>query len=76
MDDDEARIRADDASFEITELTMTAGSDVAFAHTLLRCGTRADFEEQPDRRLRLTVGLRKQGDRWIVTHEHHSVALD
>ena len=63
------------ASFEITELTVTAGSDVAFAHALLRCGTADEFAKEPDRRLRLTVGLRKRDDRWIVTHEHHSFAI-
>ena len=63
------------AVFEITELAVTAGSDVAFAHALLRCGTADEFAKEPDRRLRLTVGLRKQGDRWIVTHEHHSFAI-
>ncbi len=63
------------ASFEITDLAVTAGSDVAFAHALLRCGTPDEFAEQPDRRLRLTIGLRKEGDRWIVTHEHHSFPL-
>ena len=63
------------ASFEITELTVTAGSDVAFAHALLRCGTADEFAKEPDRRLRLTVGLRKQDDRWMVTHEHHSFAI-
>ena len=64
------------ASFEITDLTVTAGSDVAFAHALLRCGTPDEFAKEPDRRLRLTVGLRKQGGRWIVTHEHHSFPID
>ena len=63
------------ASFEITELTVTAGSDVAFAHALLRCGTADEFAKEPERRLRLTVGLRKQDDRWTVTHEHHSFAI-
>ena len=63
------------ASFEITELAVTAGRDVAFAHALLRCGTADEFAEEPDRRLRLTVGLRKQGERWTVTHEHHSFAI-
>ena len=63
------------ASFEITELTVTAGMDVAFAYALLRCGTADEFAKEPERRLRLTVGLRKQGDRWIVTHEHHSFAI-
>lgn len=60
------------ALFEIVELDVTAGSDVAFAHALLRCGMRESFEVDPTRRLRLTVGLRKVDGRWQVTHEHHS----
>ncbi len=60
------------AVFELLSLDVTAGRDVAFAHALLRCGTREELEKDPDNRLRLTVGLRKQGGRWIVAHEHHS----
>jgi ketosteroid isomerase-like protein len=63
---------ASGAVFEIESLDVTAGTDVAFAYALLRCGTPADFARQPGRRLRLTIGLRKSGDRWIVAHEHHS----
>ncbi|ROO60279.1 uncharacterized protein (TIGR02246 family) [Micromonospora sp. Llam0] len=61
--------------FEIESLKVTAGDDVAFAHALLRCGTEASFAEHPDVRLRLTLGLRRQNGRWIVTHEHHSFPL-
>jgi uncharacterized protein (TIGR02246 family) len=64
--------QAQGASFEIVSLDVTAGSDVAFAHALLRCGSKEDLAADPDNRLRLTIGLRKDGDRWIVTHEHHS----
>jgi len=60
------------AVFEIESLDVTAGSDVAFAYGLLRCGTPADFARQPEQRLRLTIGLRKTNDRWTVVHEHHS----
>ena len=60
------------ASFEIVSLDVTAGDDVAFAHALLRCGTPEELKQDPTRRLRLTIGLRKQGGRWAVTHEHHS----
>jgi uncharacterized protein (TIGR02246 family) len=60
------------AVFEIVELDVTAGDDVAFAYALLRCGSRADLEQDPDNRLRLSIGLRNEGGRWIVTHEHHS----
>jgi uncharacterized protein (TIGR02246 family) len=64
------------ATFEIVSLSVTAGSNVAFAHALLRCGTRQEFQVKPDKRLRLTLGLRKDDGRWIVAHEHHSFADD
>lgn len=60
------------ALFEIVELDVTAGDDVAFAHALLRCGMPAELEANPENRLRLTIGLRKRDGRWVVTHEHHS----
>ena len=63
------------AVFDIESLDVTAGTDVAFAHALLRCGTDAEFAEEPERRLRLTVGLRKDDGQWVVAHEHHSFPL-
>ena len=62
------------ASFDIVSLDVTAGRDVAFAHALLRCGTPEELGDDPDHRLRLTIGLRKVGGRWVVAHEHHSFA--
>lgn len=64
--------QAQGASFEIESLEITAGEDVAYAYALLRCGTPAEFAANPDNRLRLTLGLRREGDRWLVAHEHHS----
>jgi uncharacterized protein (TIGR02246 family) len=60
------------ASFEIVSLEVTAGEDVAYAHALLRCGTRQELAEMPENRLRLTIGLRREQGRWVVAHEHHS----
>jgi uncharacterized protein (TIGR02246 family) len=64
------------ASFEIVSLEVTAGDDIAYAQALLRCGTTEELRETPGRRLRLTLGLRKEQGRWIVAHEHHSFPLD
>ena len=66
--------QASGAVFDIESLDVTAGADVAYAYALLRCGTPADFERDPDHRLRLTVGLRKLDGHGVVTHEHHSFA--
>src|SRR5258705_650431 len=63
----------DDPAFDIQEMNITAGNDVAFVTALMRCaGTLADGEES-ELHFRLTVGLRKIGDQWIVMHEHHSL---
>ena len=66
--------QASGACFEIVELDVTAGEDVAFAWALLRCGTPEHFADHPEARLRLTIGLRREHGRWIVSHEHHSFA--
>jgi uncharacterized protein (TIGR02246 family) len=60
------------AVFDIVELSVTAGDDVAFAWALLRCGSADELAADPDHRLRLTIGLRRDAGRWVVTHEHHS----
>ena len=64
--------QAQGASFEIVSLDVTAGGNVAYAHALLRCGTPRELAEEPEKRLRLTLGLRKEHGRWVVAHEHHS----
>jgi ketosteroid isomerase-like protein len=48
---------------------------VAFATALLRCGTEEELRKDPDNRLRLTIELRKESGRWVVSHEHHSFRL-
>lgn len=60
------------ARFDPVEVDVTAGADVAFAWALLRCGTEDELAAEPTRRLRLTLGLRKESGRWVVAHEHHS----
>jgi uncharacterized protein (TIGR02246 family) len=66
--------QAEGACFEIVSLEVTAGEDVAYAFALLRCDMPRGLAENPESRLRLTLGLRKERGRWIVAHEHHSFA--
>lgn len=68
--------QAQGACFDIESLDVTAGSEVAWAHALLRCATPEELAEHPDLRLRLTFGLRKESGRWLVVHEHHSFPHD
>ena len=60
--------------FEIREMNITAGYDVAFVTALMRCAGKT--ENQSGLEFRLTVGLRKIDDQWIVTHEHHSIPAE
>ncbi len=66
---------ASGAVFEIVRVEVAAGTDMTFAHLLLRCGTPDDLARRPEQRLRITLGLRKQAGRWIVAHDHHSFPL-
>jgi hypothetical protein len=42
---------------------------------LPRCGTPAEFDADPDNRLRITIGLHEVADQWLVLHEHHSFPM-
>jgi uncharacterized protein (TIGR02246 family) len=62
-------------AFDIEELGITVGEDVAFAVAIMRCGS-ATFGGPPEEGgflFRLTIGLRKVDGHWRVAHEHHSV---
>lgn len=55
--------------YETRDLEVAAGGDVAFAHGLARMGAQGVFSMW----LRVTIGLRKAGGRWQITHFHGSV---
>ncbi len=63
------------ATLELLELEVVTGGDVAFAYALLRAGTPADIQANPENRLRSTIGLRKVDGNWTVLHEHHSLCM-
>ena len=63
----------DEIGYEMSELTIRIGGDIAYCHSLDHLsGTRTDGERE-DFWTRAIVGLRKTGDGWKVTHEHTSV---
>ena len=63
----------DPIPFDIAEMSITAGRDVAFVVTVVHCAQPGRSGEQIPLDFRLTIGLRKIDGRWIITHEHHSV---
>ena len=66
----------DDPSFDIREMNITTGIDVAFVTALMRCAGRTSTGEQSELDFRLTVGLRKLDGRWLIEHEHHSLPAE
>jgi uncharacterized protein (TIGR02246 family) len=61
------------AVFDIKEMAITAGSDVAFVTAAMQCaGTETDGKHV-DLDFRLTIGLCKIDGHWTIVHEHHSV---
>jgi uncharacterized protein (TIGR02246 family) len=68
--------RSSDGSFDIAELDITAGTEVAFATAILLCASKEARRKDPTPKLRLTLGLRKQNGRWLIAHEHHSFPLE
>ena len=60
-------------SWQVSDLVVEAGADIAFCHALVCLtatpkGAPAAFELW----FRLTLGLRRTGDRWLIVHEHES----
>jgi ketosteroid isomerase-like protein len=59
--------------YEIRDLTVTAGEDVAFCHSLHRLSaTPRGTTDRFDLWFRVTTGMRKVDGAWRVTHEHKS----
>src|SRR4051794_38380644 len=59
--------------FEIRDLDVTAGEEVAYAHSLNRLSATPHGMTEPfDLWFRATVCLRKIGGAWQITHEHTS----
>ena len=60
--------------FEPSELTITAGDDVAFSHCLVRCeGSQGEGSYLP---VRVTLCYHKVDGQWLIAHEHHSVPFE
>ena len=62
--------------YEVRDLKVVAGEDVAFAHYLYRVsGTLKDGREV-NMWVRCTLGLQKHDGNWRIVHEHDSVPFD
>jgi uncharacterized protein (TIGR02246 family) len=62
--------------YEIRDLSITAGDDVAFSHSLNRISGVLRNGEQSNRWLRWTACYRKTNGKWLIVHEQVSVPVD
>jgi uncharacterized protein (TIGR02246 family) len=62
--------------YELRDLSIAAGDDVAFCHSLNRVSATTADGQKLDMWGRASMGLRKIDGAWMVTHEHASVPLD
>jgi len=63
--------------YEVHDLHITAGDDIAFAHYLYHVTGRMTNGKLVDMWVRTTMGLQKTDDGvWAITHEHNSVPFD
>jgi ketosteroid isomerase-like protein len=59
--------------FDIHELNIVADEHVAFAYAKMQCADKSNSDEYVPLDFRLTIGLKKINNQWIIVHEHHSV---
>ncbi|MFI7668240.1 YybH family protein [Nocardia sp. NPDC049526] len=64
-------------SYEVRDLTLTMGDEVAFGHTFARLsGTLRNGTATSGMWVRVSYGLRKFDDTWLIAHDQVSVPLD
>lgn len=59
--------------FDIKDIHIIAGEDVAFCYAAMQCAGSDKNSEKELLNFRLTVGLKKINDQWMIIHEHHSI---
>ena len=62
--------------YEITDLAVTAGGDLAFAHSLNHVSGTLASGHDSDMWLRWAACFRRMDGAWLVVHDHASVPAD
>ncbi len=66
----------DPIQYEVRDLSITAGDDVAFSHSLNRIGGTLKNGQKTDLWLRWTACYRKIDGKWSIVHLQASVPVD
>jgi ketosteroid isomerase-like protein len=62
--------------YEVRDLTITVGGDVAFAHSLNRLSGTLKNGNMGGSWVRATYCFRKIDGNWLIAHDHVSVPMD
>lgn len=62
--------------YEVRDLTVTTGGEVAFCHYLYRVSGTLKDGNKVNMWVRATICLRKIDGKWLIKHEHQSVPFD
>jgi ketosteroid isomerase-like protein len=62
--------------YEVRDLSVTTGDDVAFGHSLNRTSGTLKNGPKTERWVRWTACFRKIKGKWLITHDHVSVPVD
>ena len=62
--------------YEIADLSITVGDDVAFTHSLNRISGTLNTGQKTDLWLRWTACFRKINGQWLIVHHQNSVPVD
>jgi len=66
-----------EVSYEVRDLTLTVGTDVAYGHCFGRLsGTLSNGTATSGTWVRVTFGFRKIDDDWLIAHDQISVPID
>lgn len=63
-------------TFDIHDLGIETGDDIAFGHYLLRCGGAGPDGTEQTGWMRVTVCCRRASGNWKIAHEHFSAPFD
>lgn len=61
--------------FDLHELKITTGNDVAFAYGLIHCGGTTPDGKKFEDWVRATICFCKKDGNWLVTHQHISMPV-
>jgi ketosteroid isomerase-like protein len=59
--------------FDIQQLTIIADENIAFCIATMKCADKSAGGDFIPLDFRLTIGLKKINDQWMIVHEHHSI---